>query len=165
MVRSKPQNRGFTLIELLVVIAIIAILIALLLPAVQQAREAARRTQCKNNIKQFGLAMHNYHEAHSMFPLGASVKISTSGGGDFMANGIVMMLPYFDQGNLSNLYDTTEPWEDQSPTVARTVIPTFVCPSNVGANPINEPALDVAITAKGTFGITTYLMCRGSNVA
>ena len=74
------------------------------------------------------------------------------------------MLPYFDQGNLSNLYDSTIPWEQQSPAVARTVIPTFVCPSNVGANPINEPALDAAIPAMGTFGITTYLMCRGSNV-
>lgn len=166
MTRRKPLNRGFTLIELLVVIAIIAILIALLLPAVQQAREAARRSSCKNNMKQFGLAMHNYHEAHRMFPLGTSVNFATSsGGGNFITNGLVMMLPYFDQANLSNLYDATRPWEQQSPTVASTVIPTFVCPSNVGNNPITEPALASFIPAGGTFGITTYIMSRGSNVA
>src|SRR5262249_6518176 len=93
----KRNQRGFTLIELLVVIAIIAILIALLLPAVQQAREAARRTQCKNNLKQLGLAIHNYESTHSTLP--------PQSGGTYDNNemsGIVMMLPYLDQAPLWN---------------------------------------------------------------
>lgn len=97
------RKRGFTLIELLVVIAIIAILIALLLPAVQQAREAARRTQCKNNLKQIGLAMHNYHDVHLTFPIGSSVRWSATGAAVANAEGWgwgARILPYIEQAPL-----------------------------------------------------------------
>ncbi len=88
--------RGFTLIELLVVIAIIAVLIALLLPAVQQAREAARRSQCKNNLKQYGLAWHNYNDTHGQLPLGGA------NWGDPQVGWHVMILPFVDQAPLYN---------------------------------------------------------------
>jgi prepilin-type N-terminal cleavage/methylation domain-containing protein/prepilin-type processing-associated H-X9-DG protein len=90
----KRGRRGFTLIELLVVIAIIAVLIALLLPAVQQAREAARRTQCKNNLKQLGLALHNFHDTFLHFPIGEYNNDNNQWGW------ITFILPYFDQGPL-----------------------------------------------------------------
>ncbi|MEO2018122.1 MAG: DUF1559 domain-containing protein [Fuerstiella sp.] len=106
---SARIKRGFTLIELLVVIAIIAILIALLLPAVQQAREAARRTQCKNNLKQLGLAMHNYHDIYQMFPTGSVPEPSTANG-NFRGNEehwgwMVFLLPQIDQAPLFNQLD------------------------------------------------------------
>src|SRR6187455_2473364 len=91
-------RRGFTLIEMLVVIAIIAILVALLLPAVQQAREAARRSQCKNNLKQIGLAMHNYHDTFNGFPNGG---IASSVGG-WGLSWYIRILPYIDQAPVFN---------------------------------------------------------------
>lgn len=96
---GQRRSGGFTLIELLVVIAIIAVLIALLLPAVQQAREAARRTQCKNNLKQFGLALHGYHETLSRIPAGL-VHLNEWGWN-------TMLLPYLDQGPLYNQLAST----------------------------------------------------------
>ncbi len=92
---KKQKFRGFTLIELLVVIAIIAVLIALLLPAVQQAREAARRTQCKNNMKQLGLAVHNYLDVYLTFPIGTRYATTSP-------NWRVGLLPYMDQANVYN---------------------------------------------------------------
>lgn len=111
---SQPRRRvrGFTLIELLVVIAIIAILIALLLPAVQQAREAARRTECKNKLKQWGLALHNYHDTYRVFPPGAMGLNTSSTAGEYNTTNprnnfpwIVHVLPFIDQAPLYNTFN------------------------------------------------------------
>ena len=123
----KTLKRGFTLIELLVVIAIIAILIALLLPAVQQAREAARRTQCKNNLKQIGLALHNYHDTYGLMPYGWDTRGMAWSG---------HILPQIEQANLYNtlIFQESGPgnWSSNgSPNelAAGTLIEAFRCPS------------------------------------
>jgi len=100
--RQRRTKQGFTLIELLVVIAIIAILIALLLPAVQQAREAARRTQCKNHLKQLGLAMHNYHDTVRSFPHNAVPQVGGVADRQRGASWMVRLLPYMDQAPAYN---------------------------------------------------------------
>lgn len=102
------QRKGFTLIELLVVIAIIAILVALLLPAVQQAREAARRSSCKNNMKQLGLALHNYHDVHSSFPFAWMLDGVTTGTLNASPWG-VQILPYIEQGPLYDQWNSSAP--------------------------------------------------------
>ena len=103
MASRRDRLRGFTLIELLVVIAIIAILIALLLPAVQQAREAARRTQCKNNLHQIGIAIHNYHDTFRIFPPGHVTSVHYDVTDNTMWGWAVMILPYIDQSPMYNL--------------------------------------------------------------
>ena len=129
---SFRTRRGFTLIELLVVIAIIAILIALLLPAVQQAREAARRIQCKNNLKQIGLALHNYLDVYTCFPPGGTwphpVGASGNVGGPYSPQ--ARLLPYLEQANLANLIDFSRPYGDQ-PDVSKVRVGSFICPSDV----------------------------------
>ena len=126
----RHQRRAFTLIELLVVIAIIAILIALLLPAVQQAREAARRTQCKNNLKQLGLAMHNYHDTHRCFPPNGVGNASGSNTWSAQA----FMLPFLEGGNLYNQINFNVGYSDPSNIspfhVKITRIPVLLCPSD-----------------------------------
>ena len=148
-----PKTRGFTLIELLVVIAIIAILIALLLPAVQQAREAARRSQCKNNLKQIGLALHNYHDTFNVFPYAtahASSNAGTPTGSQVLNHtGWVQLLPMMDQAPLYNQFNFdwatgtrnasggtvvggTDPNVNTNLNLSKNVLSVLLCPSDDG---------------------------------
>ena len=157
---SRSCKRGFTLIELLVVIAIIAILIALLLPAVQNAREAARRTQCKNNLKQLGLAMHNYHDVHKMFPPG--YRFMPNSAIEAMGSPNVSLLPFLDQANLQELADAEIPWYLQTPSTAQTIVPVFVCPSDVAANPTAYPWIAaMGVPVGDTFANSSYAYSFG----
>lgn len=170
---ARPRNsaRGFTLIELLVVIAIIAVLIALLLPAVQQAREAARRSQCKNNLKQIGLALHNYHDIANGFPQGW-VGVNSIGQADvFGGNGwgwASRILPQMDQGPLYNTLNFSRPMTHASHAAARvTQVPAYRCPSDVGElvwtiNDDSGTALAQLASANyvGSFGISDIDSCE-----
>ena len=135
--RPRWTRSGFTLIELLVVIAIIAILIALLLPAVQQAREAARRTQCKNNLKQLGLALHNYHDTYTKFPPSEIHDAAFMNGGGDWGNSAgtlaVFLLPYIEQSNTYTRMDFTRRYDDTvsgNRDALGQVYTAYLCPSN-----------------------------------
>ncbi|WP_166825675.1 DUF1559 domain-containing protein [Thalassoroseus pseudoceratinae] len=158
--RAGRKSLGFTLIELLVVIAIIAILIALLLPAVQNAREAARRTQCKNNLKQIGIALHNYHDVHRQFPPGYRfIANSTT---DTIGGPTVSLLAYLDQGKIDSQLDPTTPWYLQSSVIAQTTLPGFVCPSDTSSPKITRPELAaLGLPVGDTFAISSYAYSMG----
>ncbi len=135
----KSRRTGFTLIELLVVIAIIGVLVAILLPAVQQAREAARRSQCQNNLKQIGLALHNYHDTHSVLPSGwigvdPATRAQSAHEGGSGAGWAAMILPQIEQGSLFNSFDSKLYISDptNAPFAAK-YLPSFVCPSDAAS--------------------------------
>jgi prepilin-type N-terminal cleavage/methylation domain-containing protein len=178
----RPRPRGFTLIELLVVIAIIAVLIALLLPAVQQAREAARRSQCKNNLKQIGLALHNYHDIYNMFPPG---QTGVDLWGDNCPEGACAnwgwashILPQLDQAPLFNAIIITQPlnFSTNTPSILLEMqrpLTVFRCPSDTGPPtnneipiPTNNPASDADCNNPGCVALATsnYVGANDSHV-
>jgi len=130
--RWQSNRKGFTLIELLVVIAIIAILVALLLPAVQQASEAARRSQCKNNLKQMGLAIHNYHDTYGMLPGGAYCPIGTYTRCHVW---VEMLLPFLDQTALYHRFNFGRTFDhpDNFGAINGRKLPSLMCPSDPDA--------------------------------
>lgn len=158
MLLNKSKNKGFTLIELLVVIAIIAVLISLLLPAVQSAREAARRAQCVNNLKQLGLGLANYESTNAVFPPavltypdGANANACAGYWGSRLTSGFTMMLPYMEQTTLANAINFQLPpagaflGVNSGPvnsTAFNVKINTMVCPSDAPYNPLLTASLN-----------------------
>jgi prepilin-type N-terminal cleavage/methylation domain-containing protein/prepilin-type processing-associated H-X9-DG protein len=165
-----PRRSAFTLVELLVVIAIIGVLVALLLPAIQAAREAARRAACTNNLKQFGIALANYHDTLKTFPAGGCVQTADDldgGGKGIFASPHCMLLPYFEEEGLKGIYNSRRKWWYQDPTAVAKVIPVFACPSSGGENPHWDKLLEAIWRAGGVWndyrelGVTNYVFCKG----
>lgn len=164
---NRKRFRAFTLVELLVVIAVIGILISLLLPAVQAAREAARRTQCNNNLKQIGIAFHNYHDTHNAFP--SAYIIQPGGGGVHGAPDPetrdagpgwawgALLLPFLEQGNLHGQFDYNLPcWDAVNADLAETPLAFFLCPSASECSGSMEVKDDSANTM-ATFARSCYV--------
>ena len=179
--RSSRRFRGFTLIELLVVIAIIAILIALLLPAVQQAREAARRSTCKNNMKQIGLALHNYHDTHGTFPPGRIIQPEVIDGtspttdhdknvGNWAWGAYI--LPFMDQASLYNVLEVGSGWSLAAALNNNTVrseitsnaLATYRCPSDVGDDKVDgvRRVWSIDDTQKVNFMRSNYVVANAT---
>ncbi|WP_169977607.1 DUF1559 domain-containing protein [Tautonia rosea] len=149
LVHPSRWRRGFTLIELLVVIAIIGVLVALIMPAVQSAREAANRTQCKNNLKQIGLAAQGYHDAFGSFPSGWFCNEANDpncvprGASPYMWNGLIGLFPFLEARNLyDDINFDVSPYAFDNRTAIRNSLSVFVCPSHRQALPIDVTQID-----------------------
>ncbi len=154
-----PPRRGFTLIELLVVIAIIGVLIALLLPAVQKVREAANRIKCANNLKQLGLACHNYHDGFNRLPVAAVVDSWSDGTPDW--SWLAFTLPYYEQQNLYTICNVPKDAINLHLDQLGKNLPILLCPSDPDSS--QGPRNDNADTYGDTLGITDYFGSLGSN--
>ncbi len=164
LARSRPSS-AFTLIELLVVIAVIGVMVGLLLPAVQAAREAARRMQCGNNLRQIGLAIHNYESAFRRLPIGWNGTFSVSQNTTFRWSYLAAILPYVEEGNTFERLDLgltlyppgggQPPRPQHVPTISKTV-QTYLCPSDLGRSIGSATVTDSAPT--------NYVACFGSGV-
>ncbi len=159
------ERPAFTIIELMVAIAIISILVALLLPAVQAAREAARRTQCSNHLKQLGLATHNYHDVYNVTPMGNDWKLSAAWGGwDYNASVHIRLLPHIDQSTIFNLIDFNEPiLSTRNVFVLEPSLPVLHCPTDFAPEQerFDPGDLDDAWSGAFTVGYTNYVGCVG----
>lgn len=151
---DRRSSGGFTLIELLVVIAIIGVLIALLLPAVQSARESARMTQCKNHLKQFGLAVQNHHDVRNEFP-----PASLLGGGT--ATWLVFLMPYLEQQTTYKRWDIRRTYWMQSPGMVETQFPFYFCPSRRGIGLLSINGDNRGALPHRPGGLTDYAVCGG----
>lgn len=163
---ASATRDGFTLIELLVVVAIIGLLVAMLLPAVQAAREAARRAQCQNQLKQLGLALHSYHSTFRAFPAGGYGDHSRQ---YVQTSAFTAILQFAEQRPAAGAYDFDIDWEDASNhRVASAKISFLVCPSASQAHPATSPTWTATIAAAGAdwpeaLGVSNYLCSKGPN--